>query len=154
MRYVLGHGWCVVHLYELHHESPGCCCTEATMEQLHGYVIWGYVMALLWLRCGYVMVAATAAASAGERLCYGCHASQERINMSAVPTVPQVFLQPLSSWLAYSGFSRQWKQCEQQDNWQHEQDQQYNWQSQQDEQQYNNKRYIIKTVSIRLDWPP
>ena len=64
-------------------------------------------MALLWLRCGYVMVAATAAASAGERLCYGCHASQERINMSAVPTVPQVFFQPLSSWLAYSGFSRQ-----------------------------------------------
>ena len=108
-------------------------------------------MALLWLHCGYVMVAATAAASAGERLCYGCCASQERINMSAVPTAPRVSFQPLSLSLAYPGFG---KQCEQQDNWQHEQDQQYNWHSQQDEQQLNDKRYIIKTVSIRLDWPP
>ena len=70
-------------------------------------------MALLWLRCGYVMVAATAAASAGERLCYGCHASQERINMSAVPMAPYVIFQALSSSFAYLGFSKQCKQCEQ-----------------------------------------
>ena len=45
----------------------------------------------------------------GERLCYGRHASQERINMYAVPVVPGIFFQPLSLHLAYPGFS---KQCE------------------------------------------
>ena len=57
--------------------------------------------AILWLCHGYVMVAATAAASAGERLCYGCHASQERINVSAVPTAPCIFLQLPHSHLTY-----------------------------------------------------
>ena len=52
----------------------------------------------------------------GERLCYGRHASQEGINMSAVPMVPGVFFQPPSLHLAYAGFS---KQCEQKDNWGH-----------------------------------
>ena len=42
-----------------------------------------------------------------------------------VPTAPQVFFQPLSSHLAYPGFSKQCGQCEQQDNWCHKQDQQY-----------------------------
>ena len=32
----------------------------------------------------------------GERLCCGCRASQERINVSAVPMAPCVFFQPLS----------------------------------------------------------
>ena len=55
----------------------------------------------------------------GERLCcvilcHGC--CPERINMSAVPTAPRVFFQPLSSCLAFPGFS---EQCEQQ--WHHEQ---------------------------------
>ena len=39
----------------------------------------------------------------GDRLCQGCHASQERINMSAasaVPITPCVFFQPLSLSLA------------------------------------------------------
>ena len=38
---------------------------------------------------GYVMAAATDAALARERLYYGCHASQERIFMSVLPTAPQ-----------------------------------------------------------------
>ena len=46
--------------------------------------------------------------------CYHCCISQERVNVSAVPTAPQLFFQPLSLCLAYPGFSGQ---CEQQDNW-------------------------------------
>ena len=134
MKDSLGH-WllCAVRLYELCHESPGCCCTGATLKRHHSYVIWGYVMATLWL-C-YVMAAALAAASArGETVCQerlSC-ASQERLNVSTFPTAPQVFFQPTSLHLAYPGFS---KQCEQQDNWYHEQDQLYNWCSWQDIQQ-------------------
>ena len=53
----------------------------------------------------------------GERvccaiLCYGCQASHERINMSAVSTAPQVFFQPLSSSLANPAFSEQCTQWE------------------------------------------
>ena len=40
--------------------------------------------------------------------CYGCCASQERINMSAVPTAPWLFFQ-LPRWhLAYPRFREQW----------------------------------------------
>ena len=35
-----------------------------------------------------------------KKLCYGCHASQERINICAVPMASRVFFQPLSSSLA------------------------------------------------------
>ena len=63
--------------------------------------------AVLWLCYCYVMAVATAAESAGERLCYGRHASQERVNVSAVPVAPHVFLQPRSSSFAYPGFSKQ-----------------------------------------------
>ena len=38
----------------------------------------------------------------GESLCYGCHASQERINLSAVSTAP-IFFQQRSSCLATLG---------------------------------------------------
>ena len=51
------------------------------------------------------MAAAMVAPSGGERLCYGCCASQESINVSAVPTASPVFSQPPSSWLAYPGFN-------------------------------------------------
>ena len=72
---------------------------------------------------GYVVAAAVAAASEpAEKLCYGCHVSQERISMSVVPTAPQASFQPLSSHLVYSGFSEPCGQCEQRDNWCHKQD--------------------------------
>ena len=61
------------------------------------------------------------AASVGQpreesyRVCrYGCCVSQERINVSAIPKAPGVFLQPLSSRFAYPGFSKQCRQREQQ----------------------------------------
>ena len=74
-----------------------------------------------------------AAVSAGREvvcryvvLCYicfcGCCASQKRINVSAVPMTPPVFFQPLSSLLAYSGFTKYCGKCEKQDNWRHKQD--------------------------------
>ena len=42
--------------------------------------------------------------------------------MPAVPMGPQVSFQPFNAHLDQAGFS---EQCEQQDNWCHEQDQQY-----------------------------
>ena len=70
---------------------------------------WSSLMVMLYevLLClchGYIRVMSWLLSQPGERLCYGCHASQERINMSAVPTAPRVFFQPLSSCLDYSGF--------------------------------------------------
>ena len=60
--------------------------------------------------------------------CYGCCASQKRINMSAVPMASRVFFRPsgLSSCLAYPEFSEQCQQCEQQDNWHCDQDEEQN----------------------------
>jgi len=107
MRYSLGHRLLsAVHLYELHRDSPGCCCTGAVLERQHGYVKWGYAMVMLWLL-----------SQPGETLCYSCHASQERIIVSAVLTAPWAFFQLLSSRLAYPGFSEQCKRCEQWDRW-------------------------------------
>ena len=63
--------------------------------------------------------------------CCGCRVSQERINVPAVPMDPRIFFQPLSSHLAYHGFS---ERCKQWDSWCHEQDQQCNWCSEQDTQ--------------------
>ena len=50
---------------------------------------------MLWLRYGYVMANATATESGRSMAWHDCHASQERINTSAVPRTPCVF-QPLS----------------------------------------------------------
>ena len=104
-RYSLAHRllW-EVRLDERHYESPGCCCPGATLQQHHSYVIRGYVMPPLRLCSG---------------CCYDCCVSQERVNVSAVPTAPPVFFQPLISSISYPGFS------EQQDSWHHYQDQQY-----------------------------
>ena len=119
MGHSLAHGLpCVLYLYELHRRSPGCCCTETSLEWDHGYV-----MAMSWLHYGYVMAVLQLLHQPGERLCYGCHAIQERKRVSAVPMAPWVIFQPLNLCLAHPGFS---KQCEQQDNWYHEQDLQYN----------------------------
>ena len=52
-------------------------------------------MAILWLY------------QPGERLCYGYCDSHERINVLAVPTIPEVFFQPLSQCLAQPGFNEQ-----------------------------------------------
>ena len=49
-------------------------------------------------------------------------ASQKRINVSAVPVTPLVIFPPLSSHLAYPGFSKSCGQYKKQDNWHHEQD--------------------------------
>ena len=106
---------CVVHQYELHCKPWMLLYWSST-----GVVSWlcyiklcyGNVTVMLWLPLQLP----------GERLCYGFHSSQERINVSAVPMAPRVFFQPLSSSFAYPGFN---KQCEQQKNWHCEQDQRY-----------------------------
>ena len=83
-----------------------------TMEALAAAALrlcYGSIMVMLWLLLWLLC-------QLGERMCYGCCASQERINMSAVPTAPRVSFQPFSSSLSYPGFS---EQCEQQDSWHH-----------------------------------
>ena len=66
---------------------------------------------MLWLCHGYFMVMLQPLLwllhLPEEMLYYGCHASQERINVSAVHVAPHISLQPLSSHLAYHGFSEQ-----------------------------------------------
>lgn len=57
----------------------------------------------------------------GEKLFYGCCASQETVNLSAVTRAPWVSFQALSLCLASPGFSEQCGQCEQQDSWRQEQ---------------------------------
>ena len=128
-RYLLGHRLlCVVYLCELHHAGPGCCCTRAMLEWHHGYVMWGYIMATLWVcyRC----------CISQERGCamtvLWLHSSQERINVSAVPMAPWVFLRLLFSCLAYPGFSAHRHREIQWDSWHCEQDQQDNWHHEQD----------------------
>ena len=74
----------------------------------------GCIMVTLWLLLQLLR-------QLGERLCYGCRASQERKSVSAVPMGPRVIFQPLNLCLAHPGCSKPW---EQQDNWHHEQDQQ------------------------------
>ena len=101
MRYSLAHGLLCGIPVIASPESPGCRCIRTILEQHHGYIIWDYVMATLWLPYGYAMAAEN--------------------NVSAFPMAPWVFFQPLSSSLAYPGLN---KQCEQQDNWHREQDQQ------------------------------
>ena len=56
-------------------------------------LLWSHIMIMLYRLCyGSVMVMLwlllLLLRQPGERLRYGCHASQERINVSAVPTAP------------------------------------------------------------------
>ena len=60
----------------------------------------------------------------GEKLLYGCRASQETVNLSAVTVAPWVSFQALNWCLAYPGFSEQCELYEWQENWHHKQDQQ------------------------------
>ena len=74
-----------------------------TMEALAAAALrlcYGSIMVMLWLLLWLLC-------QPGEGLCYGCGASQERINIPAVPMAPQVSFQALSSYLAYPGFSEQ-----------------------------------------------
>ena len=85
------------------------------LYEVMSWLCYCYIMVtlwvLLWLLC-----------QPGERLCYGCLANQERINMSAGPTAPWISFYLLSSRLAYPGFSEQCGQYKQPDNWHYEQD--------------------------------
>ena len=96
MKCSLGHGLlCAVCLFELHHESSDRCCTGATLEQHHGYGIWGYVLAVFWLNYSYIMAM------------LWLLVWLERINVSVIPMAPQVSFQPLSLNLAYPEFNNQ-----------------------------------------------
>ena len=79
----------------------GCCRTGAALEWRHD-VTWDYAMVMLRLLLQLLH-------HPGDRLCYGCRASQERRNVSALPTAPGVSFQLLSSRLAHPGFSEQCK---------------------------------------------
>ena len=85
MRCSLGHSLlCVVGLYKLHHESPGCCCIGATL----GNIMVMLYEVILWLCYGYVVAAATAAVSERrESVLWPLFqpGGNKGINMSAVP---------------------------------------------------------------------
>ena len=106
VRYSLGHGLlCVAHLYELHLRKwwHYCCITAVFV----GSVTRGENIACLLLQ----LLCQPGERLCCVRLCYGCCyvfcISQERISVSAVPTVPHIFCQPPSSCLAHHGFSKQ-----------------------------------------------
>ena len=116
-------GYCVWYAY-----------TRFTVEALAATTLglhWSNIVMMLyelmvWLCYSYFMVMLQLLLwllhQSGERLCYGAGASPERINMSAVPMPPGVSFQPLSLCLAYPGFNKQCRECEQQCNWCHEED--------------------------------
>ena len=150
--YSLGHRLlCEIFLYKLHHESPGCCCTGATLERHHDYVIWHYVMATLWLSYSGCYNCCVSQERGCLMVLNVCCASQQIINMSAIPMAPWVSFQPLSLHLAYSGFSKQCRKCEQQDHWPQEQDQLYNLHRHQDTQQIGEPEATLDQGS---QWPP
>ena len=87
---------------------------------------WRSPKGCVWLCCVMLCLLQWLLLQPGEGLCQGCHASQERLNVSAFPTAPHVFFQSLSSNLTYHGFG---EQCTQKDTARQpasEQDQQYN----------------------------
>ena len=97
----------------------GYTCVSFTMKVLAAAVLglhWSDIMVMLyevilWLHYSYVMVMLwlflQLLHQPGERLCYSCHVSQERIKVSAVPMSPNISFQPLSSLLGYPGFIQQ-----------------------------------------------
>lgn len=82
---------CAVRAHELHRASPDYCCFTAASA---GSAVRGADIAYPLPRL---------LRQPGERLRYGCHASQHRINVSAVPAAPGVSAQPLRSRLACPG---------------------------------------------------
>ena len=85
-RYSLGNETlCAVGIYGLHHECPGCSALRLhwndIMVVLHEAMFWlcyDYIIVMLWLLLQRLY-------QLGERLCYGCHASQEGRSVCAVP---------------------------------------------------------------------
>ena len=76
---------CAVGIYGLHHECPGCSTLRLhwndIMVVLHKVMFWlcyDYIIVMLWLLLQQLY-------QLGERLCYGCHASQEGRSVCAVP---------------------------------------------------------------------
>ena len=84
----------IVHLLLWLLRQPGENTVMAAVSSRRGCVVLGYAVAI-------TMAAAL---------------SQERIYTWAVSTAPRVSFQTLSSHLAYSGFSEQCRQCEQENN--------------------------------------
>ena len=99
IRYSLGHGLVSgLSLYELHHESTGCCCIGATLEHILvmqsefiSRLHYGYLMVilcpLLWLRRRNTV------------LWLPCQPGENKSVCSSYGS-----FQPLSSCLAYHGF--------------------------------------------------
>ena len=105
----LGHRmFCALQIFDLHLERGGITAASqlsplGQAQEERGCAVLGYIVAAV----------VSAVSEPAERLCYGCHVSQERISMPVVPTAPQASFQRLSSHLAYSGFSEPCGQCEQ-----------------------------------------
>ncbi|CAM9288786.1 unnamed protein product [Rangifer tarandus platyrhynchus] len=101
-RYLLGRGLlCAAHLYELHHKALAAAALglhwSNTMIMFYEVLLrlhYGYILVMLWLPLGLQH-------QPGERVCYGCRASQERINLSAIPSAPRIFFQPSHALLPW-----------------------------------------------------
>ena len=109
-------------IYELYLKSSGhyCCLTAVSAESAtrRENIVCLLLQLLLQPGVNAVMASVPAKREVCVVLGYAVAAalscvSQERINVSAVPTAPRVSFHPLSSRLAYPGFS---EQCEQQDS--------------------------------------
>ena len=113
-RCLLGHGLlCAIHIRELHLEKGGI--TAASQLRPLGQPWEQSIQCVYCCGCciGQERIPLWLLGQPGGRfccvsLCYGC--CQERIHMSTVPKAPGVFFQPLSSSLAYPGFSELWTQ--------------------------------------------
>ena len=87
-------------------------CKSSTMKALAAMALglhWSGIMVMLYEVMLWLLL--WLLHQPWERLYYGCRASQERIKVSAVLRAPRVSFEPLSSHLAYPGFSGQCGQC-------------------------------------------
>ena len=101
----------------------------------------GCVQGVNLQRGEYSMSAATAAAS--DR--------REETHLQIRP-LPEFASSLLACTLPYPGFSKQCRQCEQQDNWCHEHNQWYSWRSWQDAQQSKGQRAVLSSQGLLQQW--